>query len=243
MQLNAMRARERVAAALSFVRCRSTRHAHRRGIAPAHAEATLLLAGVALVVVYGWAHADAAVGGAIDMKHFESAAPDTSLWSSSRLRAYRSSTASPSQHEVLGMLRIPQLNLRAPLYPDTHWIHLNRGVGLIPAMADPGRAGNLGIAGHRDGFFRALKDIKIGMGIEVLTRERLYRYRVTDIAVVDKTDTGLLQPTRSATISLVTCYPFYYVGSAPQRYVVRGELTSHRPLQPSLRHSTPRRKA
>ena len=81
--------------------------------------------------------------------------------------------------------------------------------------------GNVGIAAHRDTFFRPLKDIQRGDVLEVETQRGAYRYRVEWLAVVDPNDVQLLQPSSDAELTLVTCYPFYYVGPAPQRFVVR----------------------
>jgi len=206
-------------------------------------EVILLSAGFVLLAVYGWARADAAIGAAVDLASFEQQAPDMALWSQSRVRQYRASAVLPHR-ALVGVLRVSRLDLRAPLYPDTSEVHLNRGVGLIAAMSRPGEGGNLGIAGHRDGFFRTLKDVRVGDSIEVLTHDRIYRYRITQLDVVEKFDTTPLQPTRGATITLVTCYPFYMVGEAPQRFVVRGELIAE-PSGPTAVHdpSTARRGA
>ena len=87
-------------------------------------------------------------------------------------------------------------------------------------MGTPDTGGNVGIAGHRDGFFRVLKDIKVGDVIEVRTRIKMHRYRVTSIDIVDKTDKRLLADTDEPGVTLVTCYPFYFLGNAPQRYIV-----------------------
>ena len=107
---------------------------------------------------------------------------------------------------------------------------MNRGVGHIAGSALPGEVGNVGIAGHRDGFFRALKDVKAG---EVLELERqtdkgmkLDRYQVERIAVVEPTDVSVIAPASEATLTLVTCYPFYFVGTAPQRFVVKAVRTA-----------------
>jgi LPXTG-site transpeptidase (sortase) family protein len=207
-------------------------------------EATVLTAGLVLLVCYGWSRADAAIGAAIDLQSFEQQAPDTTLWSESRVRQYRASAVVPHR-ALVGVLRIARLDLRAPLYPDTSEVHLNRGVALIPAMSRPGEGGNLGIAGHRDGYFRALKDIRIGESIDVLTHERTYRYRITQVNIVDKLDTSPLQPTHDATITLVTCYPFYMVGEAPRRFIVRGELIAAEPAdsRPNDQPTTARRGA
>jgi sortase A len=181
-----------------------------------------LAIGTALTVLSGLARLDAAVSGQRAIARF---APDTSLWSESRVRAHRLS-ASPAEESMLGVLLIRALEIEAPVYADTRELHLNRGVGVIPYTAPPGIAGNLGIAGHRDGFFRALKDIQIGDVVELMTRDRTFRYRVLAIRVVDRRDARLLQATRHPSLTLVTCHPFYYVGRAPERFVVRGLLIS-----------------
>jgi sortase A len=89
-------------------------------------------------------------------------------------------------------------------------------------MGLPDKGGNIGIAGHRDGFFRVLKDIQPGQRIEVETRARVHRFRVVSTEVVDPTDLHVLADTLEPTVTLVTCFPFYFLGSAPQRFIVRG---------------------
>ena len=111
-----------------------------------------------------------------------------------------------------------------PVFEGDDEISLNRGAGLIAGMGLPDQGGNIGIAGHRDGYFRALKDIKVGDLIEIRTRIKMHRYRVTSIDIVDKADNRLLADTELPVVTLVTCYPFYFVGSAPQRYIVAGDL-------------------
>ncbi|HEY0938634.1 MAG TPA: class D sortase [Steroidobacter sp.] len=130
----------------------------------------------------------------------------------------------------LGLLEIPSLELRTALYPDTSEINLNRGAGLIRGMARPGEGGNLGLAAHRDGFFRPLERIAVGDAIEVRTPGSHYVYRVASIAIVDRADAALLRRTAEPSITLVTCYPFRFVGPAPKRFVVRGRLDSTREL-------------
>jgi len=97
---------------------------------------------------------------------------------------------------------------------------LNRGVGRILGTAQIGRPGNLGIAGHRDGFFRGLKDIGPGDYIEILRPGGTDRYAVSQVQIVTPADTYVLNSVPKPTLTLVTCFPFYYVGSAPKRYVV-----------------------
>jgi len=156
-----------------------------------------------------------------DAWHEQTLAPDMSLWSAQRVRDFKLA----EQEAVavpLAVLRVPALRLSVPVYPTATEIHLNRGVALIEGMSMPDRGGNLGLAGHRDGFFRVLKNIKPGALIEVETHRRVHRYRVASIDIVDKADGELLVDTDDPTITLVTCYPFYFVGDAPRRYVVRG---------------------
>lgn len=148
----------------------------------------------------------------------------------------------PGLQGLQGLLEIPSLNLRTPLYSDTSEVNLNRGAGLIAGMAAPGERGNLGVAAHRDGVFRPLENIQVGAAIEVRTASFHYVYHVTSIAVVDRADATLLRRTDEPAITLVTCYPFRFVGPAPRRFVVRGQLDSTREatasMTPSLREKT-----
>jgi sortase A len=141
-----------------------------------------------------------------------------------------------------GILAIPSLGLRTPLYSDTSEVNLNRGAGLIAGMSAPGQGGNLGVASHRDGIFRPLENVQVGAAIEVRTASFHYVYRVTSISVVDRTDVALLRRTDEPVITLVTCYPFRFVGPAPRRFVVRGQLDSTREatasVTPPLREKT-----
>jgi sortase A len=147
--------------------------------------------------------------------------PDLSLWSQTRVQAFLTSQGLPIS-EPVGVLRAPSLKLAVPLYPNSSELHLNRGAGLIEGMSLPDEGGNLGVAGHRDGFFRALKNIRRDDVLEVQTRARLHRYRVVSVDVVDASDRRLLADTEEPTITLVTCYPFYHLGHAPRRFIVRG---------------------
>jgi sortase A len=150
----------------------------------------------------------------------ERAAVDTHLWSPQRIRDYEQSLAGDAA-PTLALLRIPKIHLEVPVFDDTNELALNRGVGRIVGTARPGETGNLCIAGHRDGFFRGLQDIDIGDEIELVTPGATEIYRVSEVTIVDPNDTGVLDPTTEASITLVTCYPFYFLGSAPKRYIVR----------------------
>jgi len=100
------------------------------------------------------------------------------------------------------------------------WI-LNRGAGHIEDTAPPAERGNVGIAGHRDGFFRPLKDLAVGDVLELELRSGTERYRVEKIWIVGPEDVSVLDPTPAKALTLVTCYPFYFVGAAPQRFIAR----------------------
>jgi sortase A len=123
--------------------------------------------------------------------------------------------------------------LEVPVLDGVDDISLNRGVGYIPGTTYLGERGNIGIAGHRDGFFRILKDAGIGDVIELETLDRIDVYQVKNIVIVDKNDVSVLRPTSAPTLTLVTCYPFYFIGSAPKRYIVVASLvTSGLPPNP-----------
>jgi len=146
--------------------------------------------------------------------------PDQTLWSPERIAAWRAALAEPAPPPP-AVLRIPSLHLEVPVLEGTDRVTLDRGVGHIEHTAAPGADGNSGIAGHRDGFFRGLKDVVPGDSIELETLHEREQYRVDRLWIVDPTDVSVLDPTPTRSLTLVTCYPFYFVGSAPQRYIVR----------------------
>jgi LPXTG-site transpeptidase (sortase) family protein len=158
---------------------------------------------------------------AIESFQTASSLPDQSLWSPERIEGFQASLDAVSEPPV-AILRVPDLGLEVPVYASASELHLNRGAGLIEGMGLPDKGGNLGIAGHRDGFFRVLKDVQPGQRIEVQTRVRTHRFRVVSTEVVDPSDRRVLADTLDPTVTLVTCYPFYFLGSAPQRFIVRG---------------------
>jgi sortase A len=149
--------------------------------------------------------------------------PDFTLWSVKRMQAYRDSLVKKVD-QPLAVLRIPKIRLEVPLYNDTDDLTLDRGVGRILGTSQVGAVGNLGIAGHRDGFFRGLKDLALGDEIELQRADRPDIYVVEKIQIVNPEDVSVLNPTRESSLTLVTCFPFYYVGSAPQRFVVHASI-------------------
>jgi len=148
--------------------------------------------------------------------------PDLTLWSPARIKAWKESFGKQSP-PPLAVLRISKIDLTVAVLEGTDDWTLNRAVGHIEDTARPGEKGNCGIAGHRDGFFRGLKDIAVGDEMELTTLSGRESYRVESIRVVGPDDVWVLDPTPEPEITLVTCYPFYFVGSAPQRYIVRAE--------------------
>jgi sortase A len=148
------------------------------------------------------------------------AVPNQALWTDRRIREYEESLRAEAD-PPLAVLTIARLDIEVPVYNGTDDFNLNRGVGRIKGTARVGSPGNLGIAGHRDSFFRGLKDIAPGDGIDLLTAGGIETYLVSSIEIVDPSDVSVLAPTEEKTLTLVTCYPFYYVGHAPERYIVK----------------------
>jgi len=149
-------------------------------------------------------------------KHFR-------LWSEKRIAEYEKSLARKVD-PPLALLHISKVQLDVPVLEGTDDLTLNRGVGHIVGTARPDEEGNIGIAGHRDGFFRALKDIGPGDTIELITPLRTVRFTVDRIVLVRPDDVSVLRPRSIRSLTLVTCYPFYFIGSAPQRYIVQASI-------------------
>ena len=134
---------------------------------------------------------------------------------------------------VLGRIEVPRLHMDAMVREGIGQSTLERAIGHIPSTALPGQPGNVGLAGHRDTFFRGLKDIKKDDRILLSTLEGNYEYQVESLKIVKPEDVGVLRPDPGVqSLTLVTCYPFYYVGAAPKRFIVRArEVAFTRPPQ------------
>jgi sortase A len=123
---------------------------------------------------------------------------------------------------VIGRIAIPRLGISAILKEGAGRQTLNMAVGHIPSTALPGQRGNVGVAAHRDNLFRGLKDVQLNDAIILSTLDNKYVYRVVSTKVVDPTDVSVLDASANQKIlTLVTCYPFYFVGYAPKRFIVR----------------------
>jgi sortase A len=121
----------------------------------------------------------------------------------------------------LGRIEISRIGLGAMIMEGVDDSTLRRAVGHIPGTPLPGQLGNVAIAGHRDTFFRALRNVRKDDEITMATLNGSYRYRVDSITLVEPEDTQVLEDSDDAILTLVTCYPFDFVGSAPKRFVVR----------------------
>ncbi len=131
-------------------------------------------------------------------------------------------TSAPLQPRALvGRLEIPRLGMRTIVREGIDSGTLRRAVGHVPETALPGQPGNAALAGHRDTFFRPLKNIRKDDRITVTTPDGVHEYRVTETRVVAPEDVSVLAPTEDPTLTLVTCYPFSFIGNAPNRFVVR----------------------
>lgn len=203
----------------------------------------LIVAGLTLVGFWVGARLSGWFGGKTEIQRFEEAKAevavestpvhvaedlslnlpvDTSLWAEDRIEEFQESL----EHDFdapLAILRIPKIDLEVAVLLGTTELALNRGLGHIAGTPLPGEDGNIGIAGHRDGYFRGLKDVVVGDLIEMETLTGRQNYTIIDLFLVDPPDVWVLEPTEIPSITLVTCYPFYYAGSAPQRYIVRAE--------------------
>jgi sortase A len=151
------------------------------------------------------------------------------------LRDRRVATMGPPQAEfsadavtdgLIGRIEIPRLLFSVAVVEGIDGTTLRRSVGHIPGTALPGEAGNVGLAGHRDTFFRSLKDLRIKDEIQVSTLKGEFKYEVESLRVVEPDNVGVLAPSAENVLTLVTCYPFYYVGPAPKRFIVRARQVS-----------------
>jgi sortase A len=210
-------------------------------------ERCLLVAGVVLVAFYVSALLHRAISSRLALLRFERAqgttvqkdfstpvqskgeeGVDFTLWAEKRILAYKNSLVSKTD-PPLAVLQIIKLQIRVPVFDGTDDMTLNRGVGRIIGTAQVGESGNIGIAGHRDGFFRALKDISVGDEVDLMMTAAKATYVVDQIEIVRPGDVQVLRPRSMPSITLVTCYPFYFVGDAPKRFIVHASLVSDQP--------------
>jgi sortase A len=126
-----------------------------------------------------------------------------------------------AEGSLVGRIDIPRLDLSVVVFEGTSDSTLARGVGHLRGSAGPGERGNLVLAGHRDTFFRDLRYIQEGDAVNVMGPQGEFEYQVESVAIVEPDQTEVLKPGDGATLTLITCYPFRYIGNAPQRFIVR----------------------
>lgn len=215
-----------------------------------------LLVGFGLLAFYGAAKLHEHILSRAAMRHFEdlrqttlnrslkkkvapqlvASPPDFVPWSEKRIHDYEESL-SEKLAPPLAVIRIHRVHVEAPVFASTDDMTLNRGVVHIAGTALFGEDGNVGIAGHRDGFFRGLKDIKIGDRIDMEEPGRVETYIVDRLEIVDPGNVSVLRPSGKSMLTLVTCYPFYYVGRAPRRFIVYAALAGASAVEPEVRHN------
>jgi sortase A len=204
-------------------------------------EWTLLLAGLSLIAGYGAARLESWFGSRallnsmqrIDASQIQPTSDRAHDVGSSEVGAVKSTedTTYANKESVLhqsvaslGVLQIPKIHLAVPLLDGTDDLTLNHAVGRIRGTARPGEQGNIGIAGHRDGFFRGLKEVRLGDAIDLRTDHETATYVVDEIHIVTPDNVSVLNPRPVDSLTLVTCYPFHFIGKAPQRYIVMASL-------------------
>jgi len=208
-------------------------------------EVILLVAGLTGVGIWVWSHVRMAV--------FQS-------WAKHALeqQANKRPSAFPPLHRVtppplakgtlIGQLEIPRLKMRSVVREGADRNTLDVALGHIPGTALPGQSGNVAVAGHRDTLFRGLRNIKKDDIIDFETPGATYKYEVESTKIVKPDDVEVLHTTAQPEITLVTCYPFYYVGSAPDRFIVKAKLMNPgsvppvvgvRPSSAIVRHKVP----
>ena len=128
--------------------------------------------------------------------------------------------------QTLGRMEIPRLGLSVGIFQGTQSKTLRIGAGHIEGTAIPGEAGNSGIAAHRDTFFRPLENIRTNDEIQIETARGFSHYQVDSIRIVPPDEIAVLEPTAESGVTLVTCYPFYFVGAAPKRFIVHARKMS-----------------
>lgn len=193
-------------------------------------EWSFLIAGLVLIDIFIWTNTSAVLWQAYEEKAFglklRAPAPGPVL---------NAPTMPLSPSKIVGRLEIPRLHLAVMVQEGVDAGTLRRAVGHVPGTALPGRSGNVALAGHRDTFFRPLQAIHVKDVIDFQTTGGEYQYVVQSARIVSPRDVSVLAPTTGDALTLITCYPFYYVGSAPKRFVVRAApLTANGPVTSSL---------
>jgi sortase A len=194
-------------------------------------ERLLLIVGVTSLGYYAYVSAETALYQAYETRELESIlaskpASDIQLTAAADVSAAAPRRAARPHGSAVGRLEIPRLGVSAVVRTGSDARTLRLAIGHIPGTAFPGDPGNAGLAAHRDTFFRRLGDVRAGDEVRVVTPDGTFRYEVEGTKVVAPTDVWVLDPTERPSLTLVTCYPFNYIGPAPRRFIVRAVLAS-----------------
>jgi sortase A len=168
---------------------------------------SLFAFGIVALAYAGFVFADAHVYQAVEIRKFEQASPPPE-------------PRPLADGDVVGMLQVPRLQINAIVVQGDSPHNLKRAVGHLADSALPGASGNVALAGHRDTFFRPLRDIRVGDQIRFQTQERSFNYVVDSIEIVTPADIRVLESSTGHELTLLTCFPFHYVGPAPKRFIV-----------------------
>jgi sortase A len=189
-------------------------------------ERLLVVIGVASLGYYAYVSAETALYQAYETRELDAILASIPEPPTSGAVAARVRRAAPARGSTIGRIEIPRLGVVAVVRAGSDARTLRLAVGHIPGTAMPGERGNIGLAAHRDTFFRRLGDIRAGDDVRVVTPDGTFSYRVEGTKVVNPSDVWVLDPTERPALTLITCYPFSYVGSAPQRFIVRALLAA-----------------
>jgi sortase A len=207
-------------------------------------ERALMLCGLGLIAIVGLARLESALSSRAALKSFADLNSSTSssiretaegsdvsgVSSTSGVEAsgrVHKENVSSKSGVSMAVLEIPNIHLAVPVLNGADASTLSHAVGCIHGTARPGEQGNIGMAGHRDSFFRGLKDLEIGDSIELKTGRATDTYVVDKIQIVSPDNVGVLRPRPHRSLTLVTCFPFYYIGSGPERYAVMASLAEN----------------
>jgi sortase A len=173
--------------------------------------------------LWSWARLDASVYEMVQSRRLDGILWGTPIGSStlSNGRIAGATRREAVASGLIGRIEIPSIGVNAIVAEGTHPLVLHRAVGHLRKTAFPGEPGNVVVAGHRDSFFSNLGEVRPGDRVRISTPDGVFEYRVDSKSVVWPEQTEVLIATRAPTLTLITCYPFHYLGPAPKRYIVR----------------------
>ena len=190
-------------------------------------ERGLLIIGVVCLGYFGYVSAETALYQAYETRELDAilaSVPAARPAATATVDRPSPPRAQPLSGSLLGRLEIPRLNVSAIVRAGSDSRTLQLAIGHIGGTALPGEPGNVGLAAHRDTFFRRLGEIRVDDQVRFVTRDGTFTYRVEGTRIVNPRDVWVLDQTEDPALTLITCYPFRYIGSAPQRFIVRAQL-------------------